>query len=108
MYLQGLGKLRLNEVVIPGSHDAGIYEEGKSNVRTQTLSIFGQACAGCRFFDLRIALQSTGSGKYEHRAYHLKPKFVANPKVKGVASIDISSNGVRPPGVGPALLRPRK
>src|SRR4051794_18116244 len=45
---------RLNDIVMAGSHDAGI-TGGGSNVQTQDLDIGGQASAGVRLFDLRIA-----------------------------------------------------
>jgi hypothetical protein len=78
-YLTNLQNKRLNEVIIPGSHDAGIYFAGKQNVRTQKLDIYDQAMAGVRWFDLRIATEKTGSGtgaRYEQRAYHLEGTFV--------------------------------
>ena len=52
-YGLGAGK-RLNEIVIAGSHDAGI-TSGGANVQTQNVDIAGQAVAGVRLFDLRIA-----------------------------------------------------
>ena len=55
-----LGKNKqLNEIVVAGSHDAGI-TKGSANVRTQVLNIGDQARAGVRVFDLRIAAASTG------------------------------------------------
>jgi hypothetical protein len=50
---------RLNEIVFAGSHDAGI-ASGKKNERTQNLDIMGQAQAGVRFFDVRIAAEALG------------------------------------------------
>ncbi len=44
---------RLNEIVMAGSHDAGV-TEGGSSTQTQNLDIYGQAVAGVRIFDLRI------------------------------------------------------
>lgn len=44
---------KLNEIVMAGSHDAGI-TFGGSNTQTQDLDIYGQATAGVRVFDLRI------------------------------------------------------
>lgn len=41
----------LKEIVLPGSHDAGMYE--LSLGETQDLNIYGQLRAGTRFFDLR-------------------------------------------------------
>ena len=89
-YLANYQTKRLNEVVIPGAHDAGIYTAGRSNVQTQALDIANQAAAGCRFFDLRIAAQKSTAGgvtTYTHRAYHLKDSFVGSSKVKGDPNI---------------------
>jgi hypothetical protein len=65
---------RLNEIVMAGSHDAGI-TGGDKNAQTQTLDIGQQARAGVRFFDLRIAAFATnqlenGVKKVEMRAFH--------------------------------------
>ena len=69
---------RLNEIVMAGSHDAGI-TGGGGNVQTQSLDISGQARAGVRIFDLRIAAAtvngSTGGVKNaELKAFHADPK----------------------------------
>ena len=48
---------QLNEIVVAGSHDAGI-TSGGTNVKTQALDIGEQAQAGVRVFDLRIAATS--------------------------------------------------
>jgi len=45
---------KLHEIVVVGTHDAGI-TGGAANVRTQDLDIYGQASAGVRVFDIRIA-----------------------------------------------------
>lgn len=82
-YLESLANKRLNEVVIPGSHDAGIYGKGKDNVITQDLNILQQASVGIRFFDLRIASLKTGFGasaKVEQRAYHLDQSLIVGKK----------------------------
>jgi hypothetical protein len=54
---------KLNEIVMAGSHDAGI-TQGASNVQTQDLDIGGQATAGVRVFDIRItgAVVKKGEG----------------------------------------------
>ncbi len=70
---------RLNEIVMAGSHDAGITGGGK-NAQTQTLDIGQQARAGVRFFDLRIAAFATGEAqkgikKVEMRAFHADDKL---------------------------------
>jgi hypothetical protein len=71
----GLGpNKRLYQIVVAGSHDAGI-TSGKKNEKTQSLGIGDQARAGVRVFDLRIkafATDSTVKGvkMVEMRAYH--------------------------------------
>jgi hypothetical protein len=66
---------QLNEIVMAGSHDAGI-TGGGANVQTQDKDIKGQAAAGVRVFDLRIAAATVpnvpgqqGKGA-ELRAFH--------------------------------------
>jgi hypothetical protein len=72
----------LNEIVVAGSHDAGI-TSGGSNVQTQSLDIGGQARAGVRVFDLRITAATT-PGKYgwhkpaELKAFHADSKLMKN------------------------------
>jgi hypothetical protein len=63
---------QLNEVVFAGSHDAGV-TEGESHAQTQSLDIFGQAAAGVRFFDVRVAAKDDASNL---RSFHA-------PKAKG-------------------------
>ena len=78
-----LGKdTKLNEIVMAGSHDAGI-TGGGSNVQTQALDIAGQAGAGVRLFDLRIAAvgmsNEHGLGKEAQlRAFHADSKLMKN------------------------------
>lgn len=82
-YLANFQQKRLNEVILPGSHDAGIYGEGKDNVITQELDIGEQAMAGVRFFDLRIATVKKGilpGAEKEQRAYHLNQGLVVGRK----------------------------
>ena len=68
----GMGK-QLNQIVMAGSHDAGI-TEGGGNVQTQNMDIFLQAYAGVRLFDIRIAGKlgkDKGLGKEAQlKAYH--------------------------------------
>lgn len=66
----GAGK-QLNEVVFAGSHDAGI-TTGGGNAQTQSLNILGQAQAGVRFFDLRVAAFATGNMSYGAKQVELK------------------------------------
>jgi hypothetical protein len=63
--------LQLNEIVIAGSHDAGI-TGGSDNAQTQALDILGQAKAGVRFFDIRVAAFSTGNKSYGAKQVELK------------------------------------
>ena len=94
-YLSNYQNLRLNEVVMPGSHDAGVYTANKSNVQTQALDIAGQANAGCRFFDLRIATyKSTVGGQttYTNKAFHLDQSLVVDHKVKNTPGITSYQN----------------
>jgi hypothetical protein len=75
----GTGK-QLNQIVMAGSHDAGI-TEGGSNVQTQNMDIYLQAYAGVRLFDLRIAgavVKDKGGGKTaELKAYHSAKQFAS-------------------------------
>jgi len=78
----GLGKNRkLHEIVVAGTHDAGI-TRGGSGVQTQTLNILQQAACGVRFFDLRVAAavtsqtHSSGRPVAELRAFHADDKVV--------------------------------
>jgi hypothetical protein len=50
------GAKSLSEVVIPGSHDAGMYEstDPTGNSVTQNGTIYAQLLSGSRYFDLRI------------------------------------------------------
>jgi hypothetical protein len=67
-----LGENRLlNQIVMAGSHDAGI-TSGAANVQTQNLDIAGQAKAGVRVFDLRIAAQKSDSKHGKHEGVQLK------------------------------------
>jgi len=90
-YLAAYQAKKLNEIVIPGSHDAGVYTANRANVRTQALNIGEQANAGCRFFDLRIATHKTKSGNrtiYTHKAFHLDESLVGSAKVKNQPGIE--------------------
>jgi hypothetical protein len=79
-----LGPTRqLNEIVMAGSHDAGI-TSGGSNVQTQDLDIAGQALAGVRLFDLRIAAAADGKhGATKQtvlKAFHADSKLMSSDK----------------------------
>jgi hypothetical protein len=62
---------QLNEIVIAGSHDAGI-TGGGGNAQTQTYDILGQAVAGVRFFDVRVAAFATGNTSFGAKQVELK------------------------------------
>jgi hypothetical protein len=74
---------QLNEIVMAGSHDAGI-TAGGSNVQTQNLDIGGQALAGVRLFDLRIAAAADGkqggTKQATLKAFHADSKLMSNEK----------------------------
>lgn len=73
---------QLNEIVMAGSHDAGI-TGGGSNVQTQNAEIGEQAHAGVRVFDLRVTA-ATGTATHggvkeaQLRAFHADPKLMKN------------------------------
>jgi hypothetical protein len=80
-YFELGGDKRLHEIVVAGSHDAGIYNQGLGgNVRTQKMSIGGQARAGVRMFDLRVAAASGPHIPFEGKSVELKT-FHADPKL---------------------------
>jgi hypothetical protein len=51
---------RLNEIVIPGTHDSGCYEFDSVSIKTQEKSIAEQLSFGVRYFDLRFICLPTG------------------------------------------------
>jgi hypothetical protein len=63
--LNTLGDRPLRTLVLPASHDAGMYGKGviEQLGKTQSLSIWGQLTAGVRYFDLRPRWKS-GSGRF--------------------------------------------
>lgn len=58
---------KLHEIVVAGSHDAGI-TGGAANVKTQEEGLKGQADAGVRVFDIRIAVDAKHGG--DLKTYH--------------------------------------
>jgi hypothetical protein len=53
--LSTLGNTKLRDLVLPASHDSGMYLSGIAALgKTQQLSLYGQLTAGVRYFDLRI------------------------------------------------------
>ncbi|OGT65960.1 MAG: hypothetical protein A3J38_10280 [Gammaproteobacteria bacterium RIFCSPHIGHO2_12_FULL_45_9] len=77
----GLDHKELNAIIMPGSHDAGLYLISASGSLmakavkpdvfiTQDLNIWDQLRAGSRFFDLRVAEFGTGILSSELRLVH--------------------------------------
>lgn len=91
-YFELGGDKQLNEIVVAGSHDAGI-TAGATNVQTQSLDIGGQAAAGVRVFDLRIAAATAPGGQggargAQLRAFHADKKLMKNePKNRYLADV---------------------
>ena len=90
-FLKNYTSKQLNQIVFPGSHDAGIYGQGKSNVITQSLNIGEQANAGVRFFDMRIATVKRSDGSLDQKSYHLG-KGVIDNKHKGAKPGEVQSH----------------
>lgn len=59
------GDRLLNQIVMAGSHDAGI-DTGKKNVKTQDVNLLNQAIYGVRVFDLRVKGHATGTDPITH------------------------------------------
>jgi len=73
---------RLCDIVIAGSHDAGI-TKGKSNVQTQIDNLFQQALNGIRVFDLRIAATMKPGAPIQLKSFHADPILMSNSTSKG-------------------------
>jgi hypothetical protein len=85
------GHKRLCDIVVAGSHDAGI-NEGDANVQTQNLDIFKQAQAGVRVFDLRIAAtknSTMSSAPVTLKAFHADPLLMRNKEKTGKTVFDL-------------------
>lgn len=52
------------QIVMPASHDAGMYELTLPEARTQDLSVREQLKGGVRYFDFRPAYDNSGDGTY--------------------------------------------
>lgn len=53
--LNSISALPLKKMVLPATHDTGMYEGGLSLPgKTQDLDLYGQLSAGARYFDLRV------------------------------------------------------
>lgn len=87
------GDKKLHEIVFAGSHDAGI-TGGSKNVQTQDLDIFGQARAGVRIFDLRVAAAAVPTPKGQVKRVELKT-FHSNAVKDEVKIRDIGGLGPR-------------
>lgn len=98
-YMDLGGGKQLNDIVIVGTHDAGILGAGMSaNVQTQNLDIGQQAAVGVRFFDIRVAATSVSVNGVKHiemKTFHADGMFVKN---------ETKQRMVNPSGVGQARM----
>jgi hypothetical protein len=84
---------RLCDIVVSGSHDAGI-TSGDDNVQMQNLDIFAQAQAGVRVFDLRIAAMkesSISAAPVLFKAFHADPLLMHNKEKKNKQVFDLNA-----------------
>jgi hypothetical protein len=75
-----LGNLPLRELILPGSHDAGMYGTGGSVGQCQDKNLFQQLTYGQRWFDLRVIY--TFSDIYIHHG--TDPAIAYGPKLSEV------------------------
>ena len=75
------GDLRISDIVFAGSHDASI-TTGSSYAKTQDKSVYQQAKAGVRIFDLRILAHQTPDGKVSLVGYHGSTKGEGSGKFR--------------------------
>ncbi len=89
---------QLNEIVIAGSHDAGITGGGK-NERTQGKNILEQARAGIRFFDMRVAghvVSGAHGNEVRLETFHADPKVQKSSKsTQRIADLPIPAQKVK-------------
>lgn len=83
----------MHQLVFAGTHDAGI-TGGADNAQTQDLEIYGQAVAGARIFDLRVAAAALttatdGTTIIQMKTFHADPKLMTEKKMN---AIDIATN----------------
>lgn len=62
--LPEFGRLPLKKMVLPATHDSGMYEATLNGIlgKCQNLSIYEQLKSGCRFFDLRVSANNVIGG----------------------------------------------
>jgi 1-phosphatidylinositol phosphodiesterase len=77
-----LRNLKLTELTLPGSHDAGTFKaDGVSQpwVQTQYLSLQQQLEQGIRAFDIRLIINGSGNGRFQfcHGDYLTNLSFLA-------------------------------
>ncbi|MEA2038889.1 MAG: hypothetical protein U9N82_03545 [Thermodesulfobacteriota bacterium] len=89
------GFLRLNQIILPGSHDSGMYEFRNCNipsvivnrlVKTQNLNFFEQLVSGSRYFDIRVDVMGHDLVTY-HRTSGLG---CAGAKIKDILDQTVS------------------
>lgn len=81
---------KLNQIIIPGSHDAGMYKTtvctasgGPSNTVTQGCSVYDQLLQGARYFDLRVAAQYIDGGDVKYKTVHVSNIEIFNLGYQG-------------------------
>ena len=95
-YMDLGGGKRLNDIVMVGTHDAGI-TSGDKNVQTQNLDIAGQAAVGVRFFDIRVAAKTVtnnGVKELQMRTFHADGAFVKNSSKHRVVDQAVGGTGL--------------
>ncbi|MBD2701636.1 T9SS type A sorting domain-containing protein [Spirosoma sp. BT702] len=90
----------LSQIVVPGSHDAGMYKIGTSyggvsaNTQTQSLDIVGQLNAGVRYFDCRVLAKDFAQNPIDFPFAHLNgskycfPNLTVNDKNEALKAIE--------------------
>lgn len=68
----------LKQIIIPGSHDSGMYKTTEctsladaSKTQTQGSNIYDQLLQGARYFDLRVVAQYKDGGDVEYKIAHV-------------------------------------
>lgn len=96
----------LNQLIMPGSHDAGMYTTEDYNLggggewaQTQSLSILGQLQAGSRYFDLRICKH-----KDHLRTYHGDTGYGAYGAMLGSIIGDVKTFLQSAPGMNEVVI----
>lgn len=108
-FLGKLAQRRLNQVILPGSHDAGLARQFQHDLSifskllskpaeaiTQDKDVLHQAEAGARFFDVRI--QKVGN---ELKSFHTMPNLLGKvPLVKSIKATHTDTKTIGSSGEG--------